>query len=286
MRPIPHSVRPLSAAMRRLLQAATVLVFLAGLTLFTAPERTHEWFAWTVDPPVTAAFLGAAYWASATVEWTSARAATWAHARVAVPSVLTFTTLTLLVTLAHLDAFHLGDDKQALTRGIAGAWIAIYAIVPMLLAVVWVRQRRADGTDPEGSHPLPTWVRACCIVMAAALLGLGVWLLVRPEQVAEWWPWHLTPLTGRAIGAWFVGLGVSAASTAREGDARRVRPVAIGAVTLALLAAVALLRYPSDLTWSGGGAAVVIGLLTSWAVLGAVLLALARAEPRQQGLLP
>jgi hypothetical protein len=271
--------------MRRLLQVATLLVFLAGLALFVAPERTDEWFAWTVNPPVTAAFLGAAYWASATVEWTSARAATWAHARVAVPSVVTFTTLTLLVTLAHLDKFHLADDEQALTRGIAWAWIAIYAIVPLLLAVVWARQRRGEGADPERSHPLPAWLRACCAVMAVCLLGLGAWLLMRPEQVAEWWPWDLTRLTGQAIGAWFVGLGVSAISTVVEGDARRVRPVAIGAVTLALLAAVALLRYPSDVTWSGPGAVVVVVLLTSWSVLGVVLLASARAAPQQRGAL-
>ena len=36
------------------------LVFLAWVELFVFPLRTSDWFAWTVDPPMTAVFLGAA----------------------------------------------------------------------------------------------------------------------------------------------------------------------------------------------------------------------------------
>src|SRR5439155_630339 len=71
-------VRPLTTLMRYLLYAASVLVFLAGfqLTVFTA--QTGAYFAWTVLPPITAAFLGAAYWAAVPVEVLAAREATWA----------------------------------------------------------------------------------------------------------------------------------------------------------------------------------------------------------------
>lgn len=275
-----HETRALTPGMRRLLLLATILVLLAGVQLFVAPERTGEWFAWTIDPPLTAAFLGAAYWASATVEWTSARAPSWAHARVAVPSVFTFTTLTLAVTVLHLDAFHLSADLAMTTRAVTWAWIAIYTAVPVMMALLWVRQSRLPGADPPRTHCLPAWVTAACVVVAVALLGIGVWLLIAPDQVADWWPWRLTALTGRAIGAWFVGLGVSALSTATERDAGRARPVAVGAVVLPLLAAIAIGRYPDDVAWDSPGTVVLGALMVAWAGLGGVLLALGRTPSR------
>jgi hypothetical protein len=278
--PDERETRPLTVGMRRLLLLATLLVLLAGAALFVAPERTDEWFAWTVDPPVTAAFLGAAYWASATVEWTSARASSWAHARVAVPSVFTFTALTLAITLIHLDKFHLAADLATTTRAVTWAWIVIYATVPVMMALLWVRQNRRGGVDPPRTHTLPAWAPAACVAMAVVLLGIGAWLLMAPEQVADWWPWHLTALTGRAIGAWFIGLGVSAVSTATEKDAHRARPVAVGAVVLPLLTAVAISRYPDDVAWDSPGTMVLGVLMVAWAVLGAVLLGLGRSSSR------
>ena len=131
---------PLLPSMRVLLVVAGVLVTLAGVQLFLGSERTATWFAWTIDVPLTAAFLGAAYWASAVVEWTAASRRLWADARIAVPGVLVFTTLTLVVTVVHLDAFHLGAEHGAATRAVTWAWVAVYAVVPVLLAVLWWRQ--------------------------------------------------------------------------------------------------------------------------------------------------
>jgi hypothetical protein len=263
---------PLTAGMRRLLLMATALVTLAGVSLFVFPTRTAEWFAWTVEPPLTAAFLGAAYWASAVVEATSARARTWADARVAVPGVLVFTALTLVVTLVHLDRFHLGADVAPATRAIAAAWVAVYAVVPAVLAVLWLRQRRLPGADPPRTRPLPTWLRVAVGVMGAVLLAMGAALLLAPTAAAAAWPWELTPLTGRAIGAWLVGLAVSAAQTVGENDARRARPVAAGAVALAVLAALAVARFPGDLDGVGLPAVAFWLALAAWAALGAGIL--------------
>ncbi len=113
MPPAPDDRLVVSPALRRLLLVAAVLVFLAGLQLFVFPLRTEDWFAWTIAPPMTAVFLGAAYWSSAVLEIAGARAAGWAEARLAVGSVLVFTTLTLVVTLVHLDRFHLGAEHPA-----------------------------------------------------------------------------------------------------------------------------------------------------------------------------
>lgn len=268
--------RPLTPGMRRLLVAATVLVALAGVQLYVIPERTVDWFAWTVQPPVTAAFLGAAYWASAAVELASARAPAWAQARVSVPGVFVFTALTLVVTLVHLDRFHLGADNAVGTRAVTIAWIAVYSVVPVLMAAIWWRQARTPGSDPPRTRPLPGWLVAAVALVAAVLLAYGSWLLVDPPAAATWWAWELTPLTGRAIGAWCVGLGVTAAQTVWEGDATRARPVAIGALALTGLAVGALARYPGDVDLGSAQGAGLVVVLSAWGVLGAVLLVAGR----------
>lgn len=262
--------------MRRLLVVATVLVFLAGTSLYLAPTQTQTWFAWTVNPPLTASFLGAAYWASATVEATSARVGAWANARVAVPGVLSFTVVTFVVTVVHLDKFHLGGDVPPRTRAIAWAWLAIYALVPVLLAVLWVRQQSVAGVDPARTRPLPTWLRAAVAAMGALLAVGGVALLLAPDAAGQQWPWELTPLTARAIGAWLLGLGVSACAVAVEADAVRARPVAVGAVALAALAAGALVRHSGTVDWSSAGARLLGAALLVWAVLGAAIIACER----------
>jgi hypothetical protein len=157
-----------------------------------------------------------------------------------VPGVLAFTTLTLVVTLVHLDKFHL-SAASALTRALTWGWLAIYIGVPPILAFLWWRQARAvPGTAPAGI-PLPPPVRAALGVQGVIMLALGVALLAAPVQVARLWPWPLTALTGRAVGAWLVGLGIMAAQSwhaDRRDTVAIVFPATIvyGALQLAVLA--------------------------------------------------
>jgi hypothetical protein len=107
--------------MRWLLYAAAILVLAAGLQLFVFAGRTATYFAWTIRNPL------------------AARQRAWANARVAVPAVLAFTVLTLAATLAHLDLFHLGGQFAMGTQIVTSAWIAVYAVVPLLMLIVLAR---------------------------------------------------------------------------------------------------------------------------------------------------
>lgn len=277
--------KPVTPGMRVLLVVAGVLVLLAGLQLFVFPLRTQQWFAWTVGPPLTAVFLGASYWSSAVVEWSAATRRRWADARVAVPGVLLFTTLTLVVTLVHLDRFHLGAEHAVVTRAVAWAWIAIYTIVPVLLAVLWWRQRRGPGGDPVRRRPLPVPMRAALVVQALVLVPTGLVLLLAPDLLAPAWPWELTPLTGRAIGAWLLSLGVVAAHTLGESDLDRAVPAASGGLTFAVLQSIAILRHGSDLR--GGPATVAwLAVLATFAVVGVTPLVARRREASANGRAP
>ncbi len=258
----PLAERDLVPSVRALLFVAALLVFLAGVQLFLFPLRTDEWFAWTIASPMTAVFLGASYWSAVALELTAARARRWSDARIAVPAVFVFTTVTLVVTLAHLDKFHLGQELPDETRGVTWAWIAVYAVVPVLMVAAVVRQR-ATSTAIVDHRPLPAPVRVLLAVEAVGMLAFGTALLVAPTWADGAWPWTLTPLTARAVGAWLLGLGIAAGHAHLVDDVRAVRPLSITAVVFGVLQAAALLRFGDELDWTSP---------TSWAYVAALAL--------------
>ncbi len=245
---------------------ASVLVALAGLQLFALTERTDRYFAWTIGVPLTAAFLGAGYWASVPLEWLSGRRQVWAECRPAVAGVYVFTALTLVATLLHLDRFHFGHEFPLGTQALTWAWLAIYVVVPVAFAVVLAGQLRQPGGDPPRRFPLPFLMRATLSSQAAVLAALGAALFVAPERALRWWPWPLTELTARAVGAWLVALGVIAAQSVVENDWLRLRSVLLSDVALAALQLIALARYAGSVDWSPGGWIYLLFLISLLAV--------------------
>ncbi len=257
--------QPLTGGMRAMLYIASGLVFLVGIQLFIGSEYTDRYFAWTVKPSLTAAFLGGAYWASFSLEWLAARQTAWARARVAVPAVLTFTTLTLVATLLHLDKFHLNSPNGETVLA-TWAWIAVYAGVPGAMSLLLLRQLRVPGANPPRRLPIPRPVTVGLGVAGAALIALGMALFLAPTATLGLWPWLLTPLTARAVGAWLIGLGIAVAHSAWEADWERVRPAMVGLIVFGALQIVNLLRYPAVVSW---------GSLSAWVYVVGVTAALA-----------
>lgn len=288
MRPPSEDAR-LVPSMRLLLRVAAFLVFLAGLQLFVFPLRTADWFAWTIAPPMTAVFLGAAYWSSAVLELAGAHAAGWERARMAVWPVFVFTTLTLGVTLLHLDLFHLSRDHPQSARVVTVGWLAIYALVPVAMLVISGIQARARSGSPGSwttvGPGLPRGLRLLLVGLAVVLLVVGVALLAVPARAAVLWPWPLTELTGRAVGAWLVGLGWAAAQARWSGDADTVRPLGLTALTFFVLQVVALVRYGEALAWTGAPAVGYLAGLVGIGVAGGWMLALDRS-PRPRAKVP
>ncbi|MBT2247796.1 hypothetical protein JHV56_03645 [Arthrobacter sp. BHU FT2] len=266
--------------MRWLLYIAAFLVFLAGLVLFVFPLRTAEWFAWTVNPPMTAVFLGAAYWASAGLEIIGARSASWESARLAVWPVFIFTTLTLAVTLVHLDRFHLSPAAGFLAQAATWAWLAIYTVVPAAMLIITRRQLRGQvaGRAASGRPVLPPGLRILLGGIVAILLLYGAALLAAPVPAAAWWPWPLTELTGRAVGAWLVGLGWAAAQGQSSRNLQSVRPVALTSLAFVVLQAIALLRYGEAVRWQDAPAIGFTIVLAAIGVAGGWAFAVSRAQ--------
>jgi hypothetical protein len=260
--------RRTTAAVRRSLTAAAVLVLGIGTVLYVLSGATDRFFAWTIKVPLTAAFLGAAYLASGLVEIAAARSRIWVHARLAGPPVLIFTGLTLWVTLAHRAAFHFGPGHPLTARFVAWTWLAVYAAFPVALVVALIAQVRTPGTDPPRRGRLSRWVTVVLGVHTAVFLVAGLALLLAPAQAARLWPWPLTPLTARALGAWGVGLGVGTAQAIWEGDWLRLRAATPFYLAFGLLGLVAVLRYADTVAWRRPSAWILVTLLASLLVGG------------------
>lgn len=118
-------IKPTLIWTRRVLYFSSALVISVGLSLYLLSESTETFFSWTIQVPLTAAFLGSGYLSSFILEFLAAREPVWARSRIAMPAVLVFTILTLIATLIHLDKFHF-NAPQILTA--AGTWLFHLAI--------------------------------------------------------------------------------------------------------------------------------------------------------------
>jgi hypothetical protein len=168
----PHHVRHVLAPMRVLLVVFAVLTAMAVVALFVLSGQTDQTFAWTIQPPLTAAFLGAGYAAGFVLVVLSLRDPVWAHSRVPVLTILAFVALTLVATLLHIDRFHFQPEFAAqpfIARAAAWFWLAVYVAVPVLMVVLLAPQERAPGADPVRGTRCRSrcalrwpWSRGCC----------------------------------------------------------------------------------------------------------------------------
>jgi hypothetical protein len=254
--------------MRLVLLTGALFVFAAGVQLFVLTDHTDKLFAWTIDNPLTAAFLGAFYWTALPLALLSGLERRWANARVGISGVLVFISLTLTATLIHFDTFHF-HSPHLVAKGAAWLWLVIYIVDPPAVLVFWILQLRLPGRDGPRMAALPQWYRAVMGIQSAAALAVGVGLFVAPTATRRLWPWTLTPLTARAIAAWVIALGVVLATAIWENDWLRLFPAVSSYAVLGVLQGIALARYPGRVDWSGPKAWLYVLFLAGIFFVGA-----------------
>ena len=235
--------------------------FLIGMPLVLFTTQTATYFAWTIEPPMTAGFLGANYWASALLAILAARETLWANGRVSVSVALAFAPLTTIATVLHLDQFHLDTFY-------GWFWVVAYTIYPLQLAYFLTRQLRTPGGDPPRRQPLPMWVKGVLGVQAIVLVPLGIGLFLFPRDVAGVWPWALPPLSAQVVAAWVVAFGVLAGHSIVEDDFPRVRAGMLGYPFLGAMHVLMIVRFSEDIRWDEPSAWVYVAFVVSFFVLG------------------
>lgn len=261
-------VRQLSPAIRGLLVGFVVLTALATNQLYILSAHTDAYFAWTIKPPLTAAFLGAGYAAGLVLVLLGLRAQAWVEARIAVVIVGVFSTLTLVATVLHRDRFHFSADG-AISRFAAWFWLGIYIVVPLALAVLIVLHQRRPGIDPPRRDPVPLWLAAAFAVQGLIMLAVGVAMYAVPSTARTLWPWPLTPLTARAVSAWLIAFGVAAVLTMIERDIGRLAAGAVAYTVFGVLELIALLRFGEVGRWDSPAGVLYLVVLISVVPVGA-----------------
>ncbi|MFW3171745.1 hypothetical protein [Geodermatophilus sp. CPCC 206100] len=275
--------RRLLPAMRVLLAAFSLLTALAVVTLFVLAEQTDQTFAWTIQPPLTAAFLGAGYASGCVLVVLSLRDGVWARTRVPLLTILVFVVITLAATLLHLDRFHFAAefaDRPLIAQAAAWFWLTVYVVVPLGMLALLLPQERAAGSDPPATHPVPRVLRGLLGAESVVLTGVGAVLFAAPAAASTLWPWPLTPLTSRAVAAWLVAFGVATALAAVAGDLERLRTASIAYTVFGVLVAVAVARFADTVEWGDPAAWVLVVMVVAVIGTGAAGWRLAPAPVR------
>lgn len=245
--------------------AILVIPFLVAAfgILFLFPLQTERLFAWKLQPAMSAMMLGAAYAGGIYFFTGVLLSKQWHKIKTGFLPVMAFASLLGIATILHWGRF----NHQHISFF---AWAGLYFTTPFIVLAVWLRNRRADPgvidrLDVAISYPARLVLGAFGLVT----LIIGLFLFVEPLLMVKLWPWTLTPLTARVMGAMFalpglVGLGVAA--DARWSAAQLILQSQGFSILLILLAsAVAGSDFdwnkPSSWLFSGGLALMLASIL-------------------------
>lgn len=232
-----------------------VLAVLNAAFLYGLPGHADTGYAWAIRPPIAAAFLGAGYLAgivaTALVVFTADR---WRSAQPLAVALVTLSVGLLAATLLHADRFRWEYPPS-------WAWTAVYALAPIGVAVLALRQR-ATTYRPTFADPRLNLLRALSLAAGLMLAAGAVALFAFPTALADDWPWPLTPLLAQAVASWVAMIAAAllwCAYDLRRGAEAFIPYATLGAWCLALLALPAL--HAGDLTRTGAPLLTYLGAL-------------------------
>ncbi|XGX77993.1 hypothetical protein LQK93_00773 [Terrabacter sp. BE26] len=181
----------------RVLAVALVPILLtAFVILYAFPGDTARLFAWTIRPELTPMVLASAYLGGAWFFVRVARERRWARIGAGLLAVALFAALLGIATALHWDRFNHGHPAFWL-------WAALYFTAPLLVLAVWVANQQVAAPPRPDELRLPPVARALIAVVGALALAQGLLMFAAPSAVIPDWPWTLTPLTCRVVGAVF-----------------------------------------------------------------------------------
>ena len=217
--------------------------------LYLFPDHTQELFAWGIQPRMSAMMLGAAYLGGAYFFVRAAANARWHWVKVGFLPVTTFATLMGIATILHWDRFNHGSLSFF-------AWVGLYFTTPFLVFLLWLRNRSADpGPGTSHDRRVPRLVRLVIGIVGALTLLTSMVLFLQPGFMISTWPWQLTPLTARVMGALFALTGVGELGIALDVRWSAVRialqsqMIGIAAIGLAIVFSWSNFNRANPLTW-------------------------------------
>jgi hypothetical protein len=177
--------------------------------LYMRPTETAALFAWEIKPTMTAMMLGAIYIGGAYYFVRVMGAERWHWIQIGLLPVTVFASLLGVATILHWDRFN--HEHVSFF-----AWASLYFTTPFLVVATWLRNRLTDpGTPDADDAVLPQVVRVTMGAVGVLSFAVSMVLFTFPHLMIGAWPWTLTPLTARVVGAMFA-LGLTAFGIGRE----------------------------------------------------------------------
>ncbi len=238
-----------------------LLIAFVVLYFYPSAKDTARLFAWKIVPPFTPMVLGSVYLGGSYFFLRAARADKWHTVEGGFLSVGTFATLMGIATIIHWNKFIHANVAFWL-------WAGLYFTTPFLVFGVWFLNHRQESTTTASDVVLSDGT-ARLIGMLGGLAALSsLFLFLFPKTAIQIWPWKLTELTARVMGAIFaLGVaGLGAFSDKRWTGARVLLQVEGFMLALILVAAV---RAHGDfdtsrpLTWVFGAGFLGLALVTA-----------------------
>ena len=226
-------------------------LLVAFVILYGFPGETARLWSWQIQSHMTSMLLASAYLGGCyfflRVLLVARR---WAEVRAGFVSVAVFASLLGIATLVHWDKF--SHDKVAFWL-----WAGLYFTAPFLVVAAWLaNQRYAAPPDPDAPR-LGRSARGVVAGTGAVALVTGLLLFLAPARAITVWPWPLTPLTSRVVGATFC-LGCAGLAVLRDSRWETVRGMRRVQLVMFALILVAVVRARHEfftdrpLTWVMG----------------------------------
>jgi hypothetical protein len=245
--------------------AAVIIPFLvlAFVVLDGWPRDTARLFAWPIKPPLTPMLLGSVYLGGAYFFARAVPATRWHTIKGGFPPVATFATLMGIATTLHWEKFSHSHVAFWL-------WAGLYFTTPFLIAGVWIVNRRFEDRTTDGDVVVPEPMARVIGAIGVLAAAMSAFLFLFPQAAIDIWPWTLTPLTARVMGAIFaLGLAAVGAFTERRWSAYRllvqVEMTMLGLILVSGIRGVADWDPSNILTWLF--AAGFVGVLAASVVL-------------------
>jgi hypothetical protein len=236
----------------------------AFAVLYLFPKDTKRLFAWSINSPMTAMVLASAYLGGAYFFIRVLREPRWSAVKTGLVSVALFASLLGVATILHWDKFN--------HRHVAfWLWAGLYISTPFLVFAGWLANRRFAGPARPAERRLGPFARWIVGLIGIVAVVQGIVMFLTPSLVIGIWPWALTPLTCRVLGAIFclgvAGLGVLV--DPRWTNLRLLLQVEVLMIVLMLVGAVRSrteFATGKPLTWLllGGFIAVLVGSAYVW----------------------